>query len=180
MAAELGPTPNQAKAMGSHLVAHPARYRVAVAAVLFLVGRCLVQDPLAGRIEGASLACVEARATAGLATEARALREQGGLYRARLLPRNSGAEFERQVIARLRDSGVAVRSLASKPALPLGPYAVAAVAVEAEGTYAGIAEFVDGVERGSALARFEHLRIVRDGDLLRLHCVLLCLMNGDG
>ncbi len=180
MSVELGRTPGYARTLGGHLVAHPPRYRLAVAGLLFALGRCFVHDPLAARIESAALAAADARETAGLAGEARSLREQGRLCAGRLLPRDAGAEFERQVIARLRDAGVAVRTLASKPSLPLGPYAVAVVAVEAEGTYAHIVEFVDLVERGKTLARVEHLRLVRDGDRLRLHCVLLGLMHGDG
>ncbi len=174
------PAEGDAPALGSHLAAHPLRYRIAIALLLFAIGRCFVHDPLASRIEAATASRSAARETAALAAEARAWREQREVYRARLLPRHSGPAFEREVIARLRDSGVAVRTLASRPAIPLGPYAVAVVAVEAEGTYGRIVDFVDRIERGEPIARLEHVRIVRDGDLLRFHALLLCLMHGDG
>jgi hypothetical protein len=155
----------------------PARLRATLGAALLALGLVAIEGPQALRLCLAHRRLAQAEQRAELADDVRALEQSSAVYGPRLATGADADDWRAYITEKLEKSGARARSIEPKTSSSAGPFALVAIDLSAQGTYAEITDLVDRLERGERLVRIDHIFVQRLRDTVDLQCTLRALVR---
>lgn len=155
----------------------PVRFRLAVVVSLTLVAVVAVYTPLWERIESAKAEMNRQQQRLDSINDVNALRKQVDFYRQRLRGDSDTNQWVQHILAAQRHAQVKLRDMESREPRKVGPYAAVTLAVEVEGTFHRLAQFVEWLEQSDRLLRIDSVRFEKQADCILLRVVLLGLVQ---
>lgn len=158
----------------SKLKEDPEQFRFALAGAVLVVGMLLVKMPLASRIEGKKMDLAAAEKLADRAERVMQLRSAASLFEARLNQPSDPSDWQKYLYDVVESSGVSMPRQDKSAAMGIYDFQQVTFPIDVSGTYAQIWTFIDTIERGSRLMRFENLQItLGDNGRLTMKCELI-------
>jgi hypothetical protein len=137
----------------------PPAFRMTVAAVMVAIGLAGVTLPLGGGLEARRQRVSLAEERAQVAERLRGHLDVCGLAAARLTAQANDVEWGAYLAEQLRFAGLKLLSQQPPELKDQGDFKMIRFVLRASGTYDGILDFVDRIERGQRLIRIDHLRL---------------------
>lgn len=165
------------KAVALKHLSDPAKLRLLVVCGLVLLAVVGVWGPLSGQIkrQRALLAGEKRRLEAVNAVAS--LRREVDSYRGRIAEDADTNDWVQYVLNGLRKARVRLRDMSSRPAQVVGPYRTVTLAIEVEGTYAEMKEFMEWLEGSDRLLRVDSAQIEKHPENLVMKLTLLGLVH---
>lgn len=158
----------------SKLKEDPEQFRFALAGAILVVGMLLVKMPLSSRIEAKKIELAAAEQLADRAERVMTLRKAASLFEDRLSQPSEPSDWQKYLYDVVEESGVAMPRQDKSSAAGLYDFQQVTFPIDVSGTYAQIWTFIDTIERGSRLMRFENLQLtLGDDGTLILKCELI-------
>lgn len=170
----------KAKALWTKTTSDPVLLRFLVCALILLVGGGLALRPQAQRLARARKSLTRIEGRAAKADEVVFYSKQIEQYGPALFPTSDVVAWQRYVIDKLEQSGARLTSLEPKKTDSKGVFRILELELNAKGTYSQLADFVDRLEHGEHVVRFERLRLERLTTAVSLECILETLVKGSG
>lgn len=151
----------------------PLRLAVSLAAVVLVVGFGGVLKPLQGRIDDSRGMLTEASGIAETVRDIALLVRQEEAYRDRLHVGYDLVEWQDYVLHAIDDADCELGSMESGDVKRMQDFRIIELPLVVRGQYSDLRDFIDRMERGSRLVRFDHL-VLEPGPTtgLTLRCTL--------
>lgn len=146
----------------------PPAFRLSIAAVLLAVGLAAVTVPLGGSLESKQETLARTRERAEVAARLGLQVAACEAVASRLAPKADPVEWADYAVAGLRAAGLRLLSQEAPEIEEIGNFRLVRMRLRAGGSYAGIADFVDRLERGERLMRVDRLAVSFGQDELEL------------
>lgn len=151
--------PSPLTAAASRVLGNPLQLRVALTAAILGGWYFAVSAPMTTGIDETTARAVREKKRLGLAVEVERLRAQVARFQDRL-PRDTDAnEWLQYMIAGARQFPVRLATIDTQSVRAVGPYKAAVIAVDLEGSFQGIDDFIRWVESDRRLFRIDTIRI---------------------
>ncbi len=137
----------------------PTRLRVAVTAVMLLVGYAGIYLPLSGRIEDTTRKLNGEHRRRNLAHEIDCLRAQVGKFRARLPADTDTNQWVQYVLDGIRRFPLKLNNMDSRDPQRVGPYEGVVLYIEVEGGFDELDSFLHWLETNDRLFRVDSAKI---------------------
>lgn len=158
----------------SKLKEDPEQFRFALAGAILVVGMLLVKMPLSSRIEGKRIDLAAAEKLAERAERVMELRSAAALFEDRLNQPSEPSDWQKYLYNVVETSGVSMPRQDKSAAMGIYDFQQVTFPLDVSGSYAQIWAFIDAIERGSRLMRFENLQLtLGDDGKLTLKCELI-------
>lgn len=158
----------------SKLKEDPEQFRFALAGAILVVGMLLVKMPLSSRIEAKKIELAAAEELADRAERVMKLRKSASLFEDRLSQPSQPSDWQKYLYEVVEKSGVAMPRQDKSASVGIYDFQQVTFPIDVSGTYAQIWTFIDTIERGSRLMRFENLQLTLGEDgTLTLKCELI-------
>ena len=160
---------------------NPIELRLALIAVVLVIGYFAVYQPLNGQIVAATRKLEDARKELNLAHNVEQLRERFGKVEKRLLQQTDSREWVQYVMAGIRQFPLTLSSLNCDPPRDLGPYKAVVLQIRVSGSFADLDRFLSWLESNKRLLRVDAVNIYlgydKTGTDLVMNLTLLGVMG---
>jgi Tfp pilus assembly protein PilO len=159
------------------IAADPVLLRATLAGVLLLIGVFALEEPQVARLATARKEQVEAQKRADASDDLRLLEKQMKVYAPRLAASADLVEWGDYILEKLEKSGATLHSMDPKKTTTSGAFKVVDFDLTAQGTYEQLADFIDRLERGERLVRFDRIFLQRMRSTVNLECTVRGLVK---
>lgn len=170
------------KALGGKLTKmqeDPEKFRFSLAIALLVFGMLAVKMPLAARIQGKRLDLAQAEQLAERAERVMQLRSGAALFEPRLHHSSEPSDWQEYLYGVVAETGVTLGKQEKSDLKGLFDFKQIVIPVEVTGTYAQIWAFVETIERGERLMRFESMSLTVTDGILSLRSNLIGIARPD-
>jgi Tfp pilus assembly protein PilO len=162
---------------GRAIAADPVLLRATLAGVLLTIGVFAVEEPQVARLATARQQQVEAQKRADASDDLRLLEKQMKVYAPRLAASADLVEWGDYILEKLEKSGATLHSMDPKKTTASGAFKVVDFDLTAQGTYEQLADFIDRMERGERIVRFDRIFLQRMRSTVNLECTVRGLVK---
>lgn len=155
------------------LLRDPLRLAVSLAALILVVGFAGVLRPLQGRIDDSRGMLTEASGIAETVRDIALLVRQEDAYRDRLHVGYDLVEWQDYVLRAIDDADCELGTMESGDVKRVQDFRIVELPLVVRGDYSDLRDFIDRLERGERLVRFDHLVLEPgNGSGATLNCTL--------
>lgn len=150
----------------------PEKFRFALAIGILAFGMVAIKMPLAARIANKKVELVAAEKLAERAERVMQLRKASGLIEDRLTQPSDPSDWQKYIYGIIAETGVTRPQQEETDLKSIYDFEQIIIPINITGSYAQIWSFIDTVERGPRLMRFENLNLTLTDKGLNLRCEL--------
>lgn len=162
----------QVRAFMDRLARDPVHLAATLAVLVVVVGFAGVLRPLQGRIQNSRVVLTEASGLADTVRDIAMLVRQGDHYRSRLHVGSELVDWQDYVLQAISDANCELVAMESGNVQRVQDFKIVELPLIVRGSYVGIREFIDRLERGERLVRFDHLSLESNDGMVSLRCTL--------
>ncbi|MCE5277744.1 MAG: GspMb/PilO family protein [Planctomycetaceae bacterium] len=164
----------------AHLVkvlGDPVKMRLAIVAAITLVAAVAIYMPLSDAIEQQQRLVAAEKKRLSLVQDVESLRKQVTDYQDRIGQQSDTNEWVQYLLAGSRAAKVKLRNMESKQPQAVGPYKAVSLAVEVQGTYPQMRQFIEWLDRSDRLLRVDMMRMEKMPDVIVMKVYVLGLVR---
>lgn len=150
----------------------PEKFRFALAIAILGLGMVAIKMPLSARIQGKKMELIAAEELAERADRVMQLRKAAGLIEDRLNQPSDPSDWQQYLYTIIEETGVSVPQQEKSDPKTIYDFEQIIIPLHVTGNYSQIWKFIDTVERGERLMRFENINLTLSEGILTLRCEL--------
>lgn len=150
----------------------PEKFRFALALAILGFGMVAIKMPLSARIQAKKVELAAAEELADRADRVMQLRKAAALIEDRMNQPSEPSDWQQYLYEIIAETGVAVPQQDKSDPKSVYDFQQIIIPLHLTGTYSQIWNFIDTVERGPRLMRFENINLTLSEGVLTLRCDL--------
>ncbi|MCE5325310.1 MAG: hypothetical protein LLG01_02735 [Planctomycetaceae bacterium] len=167
----------QYKAQIVKLLGDPIKMRLAIVTAVTLVAALAIYMPFSDEIAQQQRLVAAEKNRLALVQDVENLRKQVCDYQSRIGDKSDTNEWVQYLLAGSRAAKVKLRNMESKEPQKVGPYKAVSLAIEVQGTYPQMKQFIEWLDRSDRLLRLDMMRLEKMPDLIVMKVYVLGLVR---
>ncbi len=167
----------QYKAQVVKLLGDPMKMRLAIVVAVTGLAGLGIYMPFSDSIDQQRRLVAAEQKRLSVVQDVESLRQQVADYQKRISGQSDTNEWVQYLLAGSRSTNVKLRNMESKEPQKVGPYKAVSLAVEVQGTYPQMKQFIEWLDRSERLLRLDMVRLEKMPDLIVMKVYVLGLVR---